>query len=832
MIDDFRDADNSVEDRVFHLLSLLTVEEKANLLSGKDLWHLEGVPRLGIPSIQVTDCGHGITVILDEEGNYSGCSTCFPTAVGQAAAWSRELEYDIGRALAGEARALGATILLAPMVNIHRTPLNGRNYETYSEDPFLAGTLAASFIKGVQSRHIGACIKAFTGNNQQQNQQTLSAEISLRALHEIYFPAFKIPVMEANPWSIMTCYNKVNGEYTSESRFLLTDIIKREWKYDGFIVSDWRATHSSKSITAGLDLEMPGPGKVMRQQDILEALDSGIITEKELNNRVGRILKVLIKSKLLDADKTDMPAEWNSPTHRKLAQRAAEESIVLLKNDNALLPLNKAKIKTLAVIGPNAREARLGGGGSASVTACYSVSPLQGLLNYCNDTELVFEEGCSMKGSLPIVYADYLRTSIGDQIVRGLKGEYFNGSSLEEEPNHTRIDDKIDFSWGWATPCAGINKLSYSVRWTGQLVPPVTGLYRLGVTCTEAGCRLYLNDSLVIDAWGDSGNENFEALFSNTSQYIDIPFETGVATDIRVEFVKKGNENSIRLEWRIPGQGNPIAAAVQLASQCDAVILFAGLSNLFEGGNNDRESLSLPGDQDELIRQVAPANPRTVVVLINGSPVVMPWIDKVDAVLEAYYPGQEGGNAIALVLFGEVNPSGKLPETFPIQLEDNPTYGNYPGRDGIVRYAEGIYVGYRHYDTFGIEPLFPFGHGLSYTTFSYSNLDVRLLCNDTIHIRFDLKNTGDRSGAEVVQLYVKDLDCTIDRPDKELKGFSKVFLMPGEQKRISLSIEKEDLAFYSKVDQKWIFEAGEFELLLGSSSRDIRLNKMIKWQND
>jgi beta-glucosidase len=823
----YQNPEKPIDERVAHLLPLLTLEEKANLLSGKDLWHLEGVARLGIPSIQVTDCGHGITVILNEDGNYTGCATCFPTGVAQAATWNRQLQHKIGQALAREARALGSTILLAPMVNIHRTPLNGRNYETYSEDPYLAGTLAASFINGVQSQHIGTCIKAFTANNQQAHQHEISAEISERALREIYFPAFKIPIMKARPWSLMTCYNKVNGQHTSESQDLLKKI-KDEWRFDGFIMSDWRATFSAQCIPAGLDLEMPGPGKFMRQQDILQALENGVISEEELNDRVGRILKAIFKAKLLDATPPKSPTAWNSPAHQMLALRTAEESIVLLKNAHNLLPLDNSKIKKLAVIGPNAKEARLGGGGSASVTACYSVSPLAGLQNYCGTKiDFSFEEGCSMKGSLPIVYSQYLRTTKNNAVVEGLRGEYFNGAALQGDPVCTRVDDKIDFSWGWATPCAGIDKLSYSARWTGQLIPPVTGEYRLGLTCTEAGCRLFLDDSLRIDAWGESNTENFEAQFSNDSQAINVFLHADSAYEIRVEFFKKSNKNSIRLEWQIPGQENPIAEAVQLARQSDVAIICAGLSNVFEGGNNDRDSLDLPGDQNKLISQVAHANPHTVVVLINGAPVAMPWIDEVDAVLEAYYPGQEGGTAIARVLFGEVNPSGKLPETFPKRLEDTPTFDNYPGENGRVRYTEGIYVGYRFYDSKKVEPLFAFGHGLSYTTFDYSDLQLEFTAQDSIIAHFQLSNSGNRAGAEVVQLYLGDVACSVDRPRKELKGFEKVFLLPGEQNSVSFVLSKKDLAFYSEQQEKWVVEPGEFKVLIGSSSRDLRLSKIL-----
>jgi len=828
----YLDPDLPVNERVENLLSLLTLEEKADLLTGRDMWHIKGIERLGIPSIQMTDCGHGVTVVLDDEEQNSGCATCFPTAVGQASTWNRELVQAIGAAIAREARALGSSILLAPMVNIHRTPLGGRNYETYSEDPYLAGSMAASFIRGAQSEHIGAVIKAVTANNQQTNQSQHSVEVSERALREIYLPAFKIPVFESDPWGMMTSYNKVNGKYTSASKHLITEIIKKEWGYEGFIVSDWRGTHGIEALYAGLDLEMPGPGKILTKQAIMQEIENGFFTEEELDDRVRRILAAIIKSKSLEGERNGVNAEWNTPHHHNLALNAAEEVIVLLQNKNNLLPLNIENIKTLAVIGPNAREARLGGGGSASVTACYSLNPLDGIRNYCNDSvRILFEEGCGMKGSFPIIYSHFLRIDESGQVRQGLKGEYFRGKELDGNPAFTRIDDKIDFSWGWAAPCQEVNRGDYSVRWTGQVVPPETGEYKMGVTCTEGGVRFYLDDKLVIDRWGDPYNEIVEAGFNRISEHMTVNMQAGKPREIRLEFHKKANRNSIRLEWEIPGRKDPLQEAVKIASGSDAAVIFAGLSNLYEGGMQDRESLSLPEQQNELIRDVAKANSKTVVVLINGTPVIMPWIDNVSAVLEAYYPGQEGGNAIARILFGEVNPSGKLPETFPQRLEDNPTFWNFPGDHDKVLYTEGIYIGYRHYDTRDIEPLFPFGYGLSYTTFAYDNLNIIQAENGTVRITAEIKNTGMVSGKEVVQLYVKDIQSTIDKPEKELKGFDKINLGPGETGTISFDLERDHFVHFDEQLNQWVAETGEFEILIGSSSRDIRLRKRIYFGN-
>ena len=583
-----------------------------------------------------------------------------------------------------------------------------------------------------------------------------------------------------------------------------------------------------KALFAGLDLEMPGPGKILTKAAILQEIEQGNFTEKELDNRVSRILAAIIKTKSLDNDKSDLNAEWDTPRHHSIAQKAAEEAIVLLQNKSSVLPLDIKDIETVAVIGPNAREARLGGGGSASVTACHSVSPLDGIRNYCKDPiQVLFEEGCGMKGGMPIIYTKFLSSMDGNHPVQGIKGEYFMGKELKGDPVLVRFDDKIDFSWGWAAPCQEVNRGDYSVRWTGQVMPPVTGEYKIGVHCTEGGVRFYLDSVLLIDHWGDPYNENFEAGFKKIIESVRINMHAGVSREVRVEFHKKANRNSIRLEWEIPGKTDPIAEAVKIASESDVAIVFAGLSNLYEGGMQDRESLLLPEQQNRLISSVARANPNTIVVLINGTPVAMPWIEEVPAILEAYYPGQEGGNAIARILFGEVNPSGKLPETFPRKLEDNPSYGNFPGDPENVKYEEGIYVGYRHYDKNNIEPLFPFGYGLSYTEFVYNNLHVEQMEDGSVKVEAEVKNTGLVPGKEVVQLYVRDIESSIDKPEKELKGFTKVFLELGQSKPVSMSLTRDQFAHFDDRINQWVVEAGEFEVLIGSSSRDIRLRGKI-----
>ncbi|MDD5053143.1 MAG: glycoside hydrolase family 3 C-terminal domain-containing protein [Sulfuricurvum sp.] len=821
----YKDVKMSTEERVNDISRLMTLEEKADFLTGADTWHFKGIERLGIPSIQGTDCGHGVTIILDKNGNWVGNATCFPTAVGQAATWNRPLIREMGSALGREVRATGSTILLSPMVNIVRQPLNGRNYETFSEDPILTAEMATAFIQGVQSENIGAVIKHIAANNQQANQEDLTVKMNERTLQEIYLPAFRIAIQKSNPWGVMTAYNGLNDAHTSENKHLLQEILKKDWKYDGFVISDWRAVKSVGAITSGLDLEMPGPGKIMTKLNILKAIEDKRLTITELDDKVKRILRALVKSKLLDAVIPKLNSELNSEKHKELARRVSEEGIVLLKNKSNILPFDLSKIKSIAVIGPNATTARLGGGGSATVSPFYTVSPIAGLRNLCGkNTKIVFEEGCGMNGSLRVVESKYFRNSMNGSVSNGIKSEYYKNDKFEGIAAVTKIDGQVDFSWGWANPVPELGKWGYSVRWTGQLLPPVTGEYKLGISGAECAFKLYINGKLEIDQWASTTN-NFEADFNSSARYVTLALKENAPLDIKIEFKKRSNRNFIRFEWEIPGN-NPIDLAVKAAKESDAVVIFAGLSNFFEGGSNDRKDILLPGEQNKLISEVVKANPKTVVVLINGSPIGMPWINDVNAIVEAYYPGQEGGNAIANVLFGKVNPSGKLPETFPVKISDNPAYGNYPGVNNVVNYTEGIYVGYRHYDTRNIEPLFPFGYGLSYTTFEYSNLKLKKN-GKLLTASFEIKNTGKVAGSEVSQMYIHDLVSSEDRPLRELKNFEKTFLKPGVTKTITFPITDEDLSFFSGKQNKWVVEPGQFEVQIGSSSRDIRLKEIF-----
>ncbi len=814
----------TIEQRVQDLLSRLTLKEKVSLLSGKDHWRTMPIERLGIPSLVMTDGPHGVRS-EPAEGRMAGPATYFPSGVSMAASWNPELIERVGVALAEETRAMGCDILLGPCVNIVRTPLAGRNFESYSEDPYLAGRTGAAWVKGLQSRGVGASLKHYACNNQEFERHRGSSEVDERTLREIYLAQFETIVKEANPWTVMCSYNRINGVYASQHHYLLNEILKGEWGYEGVVVSDWGANHTIfESVAGGLDLEMPGPAKYYGQL-LVEAVRNWQIEESAIDEAARRVLRMVVKSGRMDDPATIPAGSVNTPAHQALARELAEEAITLLKNEGSILPLNKRQLKSVAVIGPNAAEPWVAGGGSSFVTPPYGVSPLEGLkARLGGRIEIGYEPGCDNHVEPPAIKPDYLTPATGQG--HGLWGEYFDNTDRSGEPAATRVDTKLDF-W-WLRPGEKVSEHRFSVRWTGKLTAPADGRHVLQLV-SSGNARLYLDGRLLAEV--KPKRQTFDWPVSEAETYVDL--SAGKEYDLRVEYVRHADVdwNTVSLRFGYaprPEDDDRLARAVALAQKSDVAIIFAGMPTGYESEGRDRPDMDLPGPQDELIRAVAQANPNTIVVLNAGAPVTMPWIDDVPAVLEAYYPGMEGGNAIARVLLGEVNPSGKLPVTFPKRYEDNPTYGNYPGARRVY-YGEGIFVGYRYYDHRGVEPLFPFGFGLSYTTFAYSGLRVPKTAKigKPVRVSVRVKNTGERAGKEVVQLYVSDKVSSLPRPPKELKGFAKVALRPGESQTVEFVLDERAFAFYDPDKRRWVVEPGEFEILVGSSSRDIRARATI-----
>lgn len=797
------------EARIDALLAAMTLEEKIDEIHGLNFMDGRANARLGIPAFLMTDGPHGV------RENF-GKNTGFPTLVTMGATWDPDLARRFGCALAEEVRARGRNLILGPCINIHRTPLGGRNFESLGEDPWLVSRLAVGYVQGVQSRGVGTSTKHFACNNQEWDRNRVSVEIDERALREIYLPAFRAAVTEAGTVTVMGAYNRLNGDYCNENARLLQDILKNEWGFRYVVLSDWWAIKDdTKAALAGCDMEMPGPeagGYAFTREKMLPAVRDGRVPETVIDEKVRRILRAKFALGLFDT------AAWargdsavNTPEHQALAREIAESGMVLLKNDGGVLPLNRSAVRRVAVIGPIADAPLLGGGGSSHVTPPYAVSVVEGVGRLLGGgAEVVYRKGCPMRGALDAVPDSVLRTPDGRP---GLRAEYFANPRLEGAPAVVRTDSNVDFDWGGGAPAAGIGADDFSVRWTGTITPPRDGECALSIY-SDDGSRLFVDGRKIVDFWTDHGPDGRQAT---------VRFRGGRAHAVRIEYYEKSGGALMRFGWAPPG-GDLIAQAAEAARAADAAIVVVGLNESIEGEGVDRGDIFLPAGQDSLVAAVLAANPRTVVVLVNGTPVDMrAWIDSAPAVLEAWYPGMEGGNAVARLLFGEANPCGKLPISFPRRLEDNPSFGNYPGDGDRVRYAEGLFVGYRHYDARNVAPLFPFGHGLSYTTFAYDGLEVAPAEGGGVDVRFDLRNDGARAGAEVAQVYVSDLESSLPRPPQELKGFQKVTLAPGESKRVSVRLGPEAFSFYDPARHAWTTEPGRFRIRVGSSSRDIRL---------
>ncbi len=815
-----------MDQKIEALLQQMTLEEKAGLLSGADNWHTRAIERLGIPAIRMTDGPHGVRRPYDDDPN-SWPATCFPTATAMAATWNIDLVKRVGEALAVETKTKGCDILLGPAVNIHRAPLCGRNFEYFSEDPYLAGRLAVAWIQGLQSRGVGASLKHYAANNSEFERFTISSEIDERTLHEIYLPAFKMAVEEADPWTVMCSYNKVNGTWASEHPYLLTDLLKKAWGFKGFVVSDWGAMHHRIHATnAGLDLEMPGIGEVP-VQIVVDAVQRGLIPQAALDEAVRRILRVVFLARDGQPEKTLEPGASDLPEHRQLALEMASEAVVLLKNEGSLLPLQDGKVRSIAVFGPNAAEARIEGGGSSRVNPYYAVSPLEAIRQRAGEgIEVLYSQGCKNDYTPPLLDGEHIFVQeSGNE--HGFQASYFANGDFSGEPVLTRVEPAARFSThGMAE--AVVKQMEgkpLTVRWAGTFAAPVSGVYVFGLS-SAGQSRLLVNGQVVVDHWNDPNLAELMAAWPFRSKTGTLAMEAGQSYEIVIEYLAGAGWRRLSASLEIPLPADELDRVARLAAGADVAVVCVGTTWEHETEGRDRQDWNLPGDQANLIRVVAKANPRTVVVLTNGTTIdIASWSAKVPAVLEGWFNGQESGSAIAAVLFGDVNPSGKLPETYPVYYKDNPSYINYPGENGRVLYGEGLFIGYRYYDMKDVEPLYPFGYGLSYTSFAYENLRLStdlMAVGGKIEAQIDVRNTGTRAGKEVVQLYVRDVASRLVRPPKELKGFEKVALAPGEAKTVRFTLTEKELSYYDPDVKAWVAEAGVFEILIGSSSRDIR----------
>ena len=824
----YQNAQAPLEARVQDLMGRLTPDEKISLMSGTG-FATPAIARLGVPPLEMADAGQGVR---GGDKPTLGPATAFPAGVAMASTWNPELIGQLARAIGEEARNKGGGIqvMLGPAVNIHRTPLGGRNGEYFSEDPFLSSRLAVGYIRGMQSTGVAACVKHYIANNQETDRFEYNAIVGERALREIYMPSFKAAVQEGGVWTLMTSYNKINGDYASANWYLDTQVLKKGWGFDGLVMSDWGGVHqTSGTINAGNDLEMPG-GQYLAPPNVKAALVAGDIAQSSIDEAARRVLRTIVRVGLLDGPRQTDASVVNSDAHRQLAQRVAEQSLVLLKNQNAVLPFDRTRVKSVAVIGPRAKSWQVGAQGSPGVTPLRSTSALEGITRSAGaGVQIGYALGINPPGvgdSIPVP-ATALRPSAqaggAGAGETGLKAEYFNNDNLGGAPVVTRTENALNFNWNEQGPGGGIDRGKFSARWTGTLTAPVSGPVTL-VLAADDGVRLWVDGKQVIDHWVPT---------QLNAQRATVEMVAGRAYDIRIEYYQGGGAAEFYFNWELPGTkvADPINDAAELARQSDVAVVLVGAGNEGEGG--DRETMDISDEQNQLINAVVRANPRTVVVLNNGTPINMkPWINAAPAVIEAWFPGQEGGAALGRVLWGEVNPSGHLPDTLATNRADYPEPApfQYPGVNRVTRYDEGIYVGYRHFDKAGIAPLFPFGHGLSYTTFKYSALKVAptLAPGGVAAGSLRVTNTGKVAGAEVVQLYVHDVAPKIDRAPRELKGFARIELAPGETKTVNFRLDARDFAFCDVPGQQWKANAGNYQIQIGASSRDLRLQAPLR----
>lgn len=813
----------SASDRVESILGKMSLDEKIDYIGGTG-FAIRAMPSLQLPALEMSDGPLGV------RSNSRLPSTVYAAGIGLAATWNRSLAERVGGGIGRDARARGLHFMLGPGVNIYRSPRNGRNFEYFGEDPFLASTIAVGYITGMQAQGVSATIKHFLANNSEFLRHDSDSIIDERTLREIYLPTFEAAVKQAHVGAIMDSYNFINGTHATQNNYFNVDVARKQWGFDGIMMSDWRATYDGvAAANGGLDLEMP-TGEFMNRKNLLPAIQDGRLSQQVVDEKIRHILQTALRFGWLDRQQTDLSLSKYDESDHEVALDAARESIVLLKNERQLLPLDKNKIKSILVVGPNAHPAQPVAGGSGAAIPYSAVSVLDGVAQVLGNLATVYYEPGIPSLQQLVSATEFVTETQGGQ--PGLKLETFDNVDLSGSPKTVQVVRRISnsgFSWDslsdWqdvAPILASAPKVA-SRRWSGYYVAMDSGTYEVAVQGPgeHNGFRVYIDDREVFDNW---------ELAKGYLEHATLELTSG-PHKIVVEDVQRTPFGG-RLRLAISNQQTLVTdAAKRIATKADAVVVAVGFNRDSEGEGGDR-TFSLPIGQDELIREMAVRNKNVIVSITSGGSVdAASWIEQVPACLELWYPGEQGGTAFGEVLFGDVNPSGRLPITFEKRQEDNPTFSNYYPEAGTRRvlYKEGIFVGYRGYEHNGTKPLFPFGFGLSYTKFNFSHLTIH---NDTIQGKylasFDISNGGNRSGAEVAQLYVADTGTSVSRPPKELKGFVKVNLKPGETQRVTVELNARSFAFYDADVGAWRVPPGTYKVLVGQSSAEIDLTGEVK----
>jgi beta-glucosidase len=841
---------NNVEQRVDSILSQMTLDEKLSYIGGTStattygVFNIRGIPRLGLPEIDMCNGPLGIQSLIGQD------STRYPAGLTLASTWNRDRALARGRQMGRDARARAFYVDLGPGVDPYRTPLGGRNFEyNTGEDPFLGSQIVAPLIFAMQQQGVWACVKHYACNEQEYRREIIDIELDERPLREIYLPPFEAAVKQGQTASVMGALNSVYGSFCCENYYLDTEIPKKEWGFDGVLLSDYNGIHDGvKAANAGCDLDMPS-GEFMNSQTLLPAIQSGQLLVSTIDDKVRRILRKIVSFGFLDRPQLDSSIPLDDPTSTLEALNEAREGIVLLKNEREILPLDRSKIRSIAVLGRLASGIPPTGFGSSWLVPIQSVSELSGIQGQAGpNVRVAFINAGSPDPA--IATWEFLPTSGSVEV--GLQGQYFNNNDLSGSPAVTQIDPEVNFDWTQtgAIPAAISveNQASFSALWTGRMRPTLTGDHLFKVRA-DGGVRLYVNGQLLIDTFLSPMPP---PVYGTTiSTFAKIYLQAGQAYDVKLEYRRTsgfvGNSGAlegVQLSWA------PLVVPPTLSTY-DAVVMCQGIDNEYDGEGLDlafkfedqglaglEHAIIMPEYQDELIQNTLNANPRVIVVLHGtGNFDIQSWVNEAPGLLHAWYPGENGGQALGEILFGEVNPSGKLPVTLEKHLQDNPTTANYPlTSDALtINYTEGIYVGYRGYDKNQIEPQFPFGYGLSYTTFAYSDVEIEpAVFNGTepVKVSFTVTNTGQRAGGEIAELYVGQQNPTIDRPIKELKGFQKVFLEPGESQLVTLELDQRSFAYFNTAKELWDAVPGTYNVLVGGSSQDTPLKGQVSLKSE
>ncbi|MGZ4411032.1 MAG: beta-glucosidase H [Gaiellaceae bacterium] len=792
----------------------LTLEQKVSLLGGQDSWSLPEMPAIGLRSMKMADGPMGVR--LGHMFEERTASTLAPCGSALAATWNPELIESVGALIGAVAHSLGVHVLLAPTVNLHRSPLAGRNFECYSEDPLLGGKIAAAYIRGVQSQGVAATIKHFVCNDAETERRNGSAVVDEQTLREIYLPAFEIGVRDGRPWALMTAYNRVNGTPMAEHP-MLEQVLREEWGFDGVVVSDWAALLETVApALAGLDVEMPGPPRWWGEQ-LVEAVRDGRVEEAAIDRKLERLLVLAGRVGLLDGVAQAERERLDPAAGPSVLREAACESFVLLRNDDGVLPLPATA--SLAVLGPLAIQPAVQGGGAAHLEPERVVTPLEGIRAALGDgARLVHEPGYA-PAIMPRPEPGWLEALDGES---GFTIEYLDAETGATLVTEQRRNDRFV----WVETPSGRPILETPVRLRARLTVPVAGVYELGLSCTGAA-RLRIDGVQRLEVPESPYPDQFPVLFGNVAASAGVELAAGrpveLEIDFRAEQFMESRAAALSFRMRPPAPPDILDRAVAAARRADAAVVVVGLGEELEGEGRDRSSLELPREQAELVRAVCGANPRTVVVVNAGAPVVLDWAEQAPALLWAWYAGQEYGNALADVLFGAAEPGGRLPTTLPARAADAPVLSAAPDPATLEwRYEEGLFVGYRHYDRHAVEPAYCFGHGLSYTSFAYDDLRVGEVSTDGVEVALRLTNSGERRGKEVVQVYV---GCELpERPLRELRDFAAVTLDPGESREVCFRLGERAFSRWDAHEHRWTRIPGPLTVAVGSSSRDLRLS--------